>query len=220
MIYIDILILAMIAIFILNRLRSVLGKKTGNEPDFVERITSRKNQGNETKPDLEINTTEKKSNVLIDYKQNTSLNDKLNFIKQKDKTFNLTSFLNGANKAFEYIIDCYVNNKENELSKLLSTEMLAEYKKEIKNRKKKKEKLEIQIIELKEPLMKDVNINGNVANIQIEYKSQQIQVTRDAEDKIVDGDINQILSIKEIWVFSKKLNNKSPIWTLQEILDT
>lgn len=68
--------------------------------------------------------------------------------------------------------------------------------------------------------MKDVNINGNVANIQIEYKSQQIQVTRDAEDKIVDGDINQILSIKEIWVFSKKLNNKSPIWTLQEILDT
>lgn len=220
MIYIDILILAMIAIFILNRLRSVLGKKTGNEPDFVERITSRKNQGNETKPDLEINTSEKKSDVLIDYKQNSSLNDKLNLIRQKDKTFNLKSFLNGANRAFEYIIDCYVKNKENELSKLLSSQMLTEYKKEIKNREKKKEKLEIQIIELKEPLMRDVNIDGNIAKIHIEYKSQQIQVTRDADDKIVDGDINQILSIKEIWVFSKKLNIKSPIWILEEILDT
>ena len=59
MIYIDILILAMIAIFILNRLRSVLGKKTGNEPDFVERITTRKNTSSETKPDLEINTKKK-----------------------------------------------------------------------------------------------------------------------------------------------------------------
>ena len=71
MIYIDILILAMIAIFILNRLRSVLGKKTGNEPDFVERITTRKNTSNETKPDLEINTKKTLKDHPIDYKENS-----------------------------------------------------------------------------------------------------------------------------------------------------
>ena len=219
MIYIDILILAMIAIFILNRLRSVLGKKTGNEPDFVERITTRKNTSNETKPDLEINTKKTLKDHPIDYKENSSLNEKLNYIKQNDKTFNLMTFLDGAKKAFEYIIDSYVNNKESELSKLLSGQILDEYKKEIKKRKKSNERLEIEIIELKEPVIKDVETNGNIARIHVEYKSQQIQVTKNQSDEIVEGDLNQILSIKEIWIFSKKLNSKSPIWALEEILD-
>ena len=219
MIYIDILILAMIAIFILNRLRSVLGKKTGNEPDFVERITTRKNTSSETKPDLEINTKKTLKDHPIDYKENSSLNEKLNYIKQKDKTFNLKIFLDGAKKAFEYIIDSYVNNKESELSKLLSGQILDEYKKEIKKRKKSNERLEIEIIELKEPVIKDVETKGNIARIHVEYKSQQIQVTKNQNDEVVEGDLNQILSIKEIWIFSKKLNSKSPIWALEEILD-
>ena len=53
----------------------------------------------------------------------------------------------------------------------------------------------------------------------MEYKSQQIQVTKNQSDEVVEGDLNQILSIKEIWIFSKKLNSKSPIWALEEILD-
>ncbi len=219
MIYIDILILAMIAIFILNRLRSVLGKKTGNEPDFVERITTRKDTSSETKPDLEINTKKTSKDLPIDYKENSSLNEKLNYIKQKDKTFNLKTFLDGAKKAFEYIIDSYINNNEKELSKLLSGQILGEYKKEIKKRTKSNEKLEIEIIELKEPIIKNVETNGNNARIHVEYKSQQIQVTKNKNDEIIEGDLNQILSIKEIWIFSKKLNSKSPIWALEEILD-
>ena len=218
MIYIDILILAMIAIFILNRLRSVLGKKTGNEPDFVERITTRKNTSSETKPDLEINTKKTLKDHPIDYKENSSLNEKLNYIKQKTKPSILRHFWM-EQKAFEYIIDSYVNNKESELSKLLSGQILDEYKKEIKKRKKSNERLEIEIIELKEPVIKDVETNGNIARIHVEYKSQQIQVTKNQSDEVVEGDLNQILSIKEIWIFSKKLNSKSPIWALEEILD-
>ena len=49
--YIDILILAMIAVFIINRLRNVLGKKTGNESDIVDKFTQRKNTFNESEPD-------------------------------------------------------------------------------------------------------------------------------------------------------------------------
>ena len=50
--YIDILILAMIAVFIINRLRNVLGKKTGNESDLVEKFTQRKNTVSYTHPTL------------------------------------------------------------------------------------------------------------------------------------------------------------------------
>ena len=68
-------------------------------------------------------------------------------------------------------------------------------------------------------MIKDVETNGNIARIHVEYKSQQIQVTKNQSDEVVEGDLNQILSIKEIWIFSKKLNSKSPIWALEEILD-
>ena len=65
-------------------------------------------------------------------------------------------------------------------------------------------RLEIEIIELKEPVIKDVETNGNIARIHVEYKSQQIQVTKNQSDEVVEGDLNQILSIKEIWIFLKK----------------
>ena len=220
MIYIDILILAMIAIFILNRLRSVLGKKTGNEPDFVERVSTRKENSVESKPDIETNTKIKDKELRINSKQNSSLNERLNQIKKIDKAFNLDMFINNSKRAFEFIIKSYVNNNEKELSKLLSKEILQDYKNEIRKREKNKERLEIEIIELKEPVIKKVSIDSNLAKIQVEYKSQQIQATYDINDKIIDGDVNQILSIKEVWIFSRKLNNKSPIWTLEEILDT
>ena len=94
------------------------------------------------------------------------------------------------------------------------------YKSEISKRKKKKHELQIEIIEIKEPVIIDVKVSSdNTAVISLEYSSQQIQVTRDFDKNLIDGDPNQILDIKEIWVFSKKLGKKSPIWTLEEILD-
>ena len=50
--YIDILILAMIAVFIINRLKNVLGKKTGNESDIAEKFTQKRSTFKESEPDL------------------------------------------------------------------------------------------------------------------------------------------------------------------------
>ena len=70
--YIDILILAMIAVFIINRLRNVLGKKTGNESDIVEKFTQRKNTFNESEPDSVSDKKDTKLNNSV--KQNRDRN--------------------------------------------------------------------------------------------------------------------------------------------------
>ena len=49
--YIDILILAMVAIFIINKLRNTLGKKTGNEHDIANKFTRGKSDLKESSPD-------------------------------------------------------------------------------------------------------------------------------------------------------------------------
>ena len=53
--------------------------------------------------------------------------------------------------------------------------------------------------------------------IKLEFKSQQVQTTRDSKDKIIDGNDNLILNITELWTFSKELKNKNPNWVLEEI---
>ena len=221
MIYIDILILAMIALFILNRLRGVLGKKTGNETDMANNLRAKREKVfSETKPDLEIKERVKKKDGQITYLKNTKFDDQLNIIKKIDDSFDITDFLNGAKSAFEYIIKTYVKNNDKELEKFLSKNILNIYKSEISKRKKKKHELQIEIIEIKEPVIKNVKVSSDdTAVISLEYSSQQIQVTRDFDKNLIDGDPNQILDIKEIWVFSKKLGKKSPIWILEEILD-
>jgi len=221
MIYIDILILAMIAIFILNRLRGVLGKKTGHETDMVNNLKAkRKEVFSETQPDKEVKVKNRKKDSVIVYNTNPKINDQLNIIKKMESSFNLEEFLSGAKNAFEYIINTYVKNDEKELEKFLSKNILNIYKNEIALRKKRNHKIQIEIIEIKEPVIRNVKVSSNnTATISLEYTSQQIQVTRDIDNNLVEGDPNQILDIKEIWVFSRKLGGKSPIWTLEEISD-
>ena len=64
----------------------------------------------------------------------------------------------------------------------------------------------------------DINIEKNkLCFIKLEFKSQQVQTTRDSKDKIIDENDNLILNITELWTFSKELKNKNPNWVLEEI---
>ena len=85
--YIDILILAMIAVFILNRLKNVLGKKTGNETNIVEKFNLRNDRYKESKPDKTLkNNIEKKNNEnLIFFHKNANFNKILNEITKFEK---------------------------------------------------------------------------------------------------------------------------------------
>lgn len=224
--YIDILILAMIAVFILNRLKNVLGKKTGNETNIVEKFNLRNDRYKESKPDKTLkNNIEKKNNEnLIFFHKNANFNKILNEITKFEKSFNLDQFLDNAKKAFEYIINAYSANNFKLLEGLLDKTLYQEYKKDIDLRLNKKEKLEITLIGLKDPSLIDVKMKKikkeNVAEISLEYSSEQIHVLKNHNDEVVDGDTNQILDIKENWTFIRKLNSKNPNWTLLKISET
>ena len=138
--YIDILILAMIAVFIINRLRNVLGKKTGNESDIVEKFTQRKNAFKESEPDsvsdqkfskLDKNDVKKKLH------SNKKINSAINEILKIDDNFEINSFCDGAKKAFEFILTEFSNNNLKALEKLLSRSIYKVFEEQINLRKKK-----------------------------------------------------------------------------------
>ena len=218
--YIDILILAMIAVFIINRLRNVLGKKTGNESDIVEKFTQRKNTFNESEPDSVSNKKGAKLNnsVKKNLHSNKKINSVINEILKIDDKFEISSFCDGAKKAFEYILTEYSANNLKALEKLVSKPIYKTFEDQINLRAKKKEKLEITVISVKNPEIKSVNLEKkHVAYFKLLFDSEQVQVTKNSNDEVIDGDNNQILQIKEIWTFSKNLKSKDPNWILEEI---
>ena len=218
--YIDILILAMIAVFIINRLRNVLGKKTGNESDIVEKFTQRKRSFNESEPDSvsDLKVSKLDNHVKKNLHSNKKINSAINDILKIDAEFEVNSFCEGAKKAFEFILTEYSGNNLKALEKLVSKNIYKAFEDQINLRAKKKEELEITVISVKNPEIKSVSLEKKcIAYFKLLFDSEQVQITKNSKGEVVDGDNNQILQIKEIWTFSKNLKSKDPNWILEEI---
>ena len=215
--YIDIIILAMIAIFIINRLRNALGKKTGNESDIVEKFTQKRTEFKESEPDDISKGQNKRKPVDRKHHSDPKINKSINEILKIEPNFDPSSFCNGAKKAFEYILTEYCKDNIKSLEKLVSKNILSSFSAQIKERQKKSEKLEITVISIKEPAIKNIAVQKNKAIIKLFFASEQVQLTKDKNDKVIEGDSNQILSIAENWTFSKDMKSKDPNWTLEEI---
>ncbi|PPR38777.1 MAG: hypothetical protein CFH30_01018 [Alphaproteobacteria bacterium MarineAlpha8_Bin1] len=223
--FFDILILAMIAVFIINRLRNTLGKKTGNESDIVKKYSiDRTTSFKESVPDeISSNTsnTLNKKDLNKKLHSNPKINSVLSKICQYNNDFSLESFIDGAKKAFEYIIKSYSQDKIDSLKKLVSKDMLDIFSTEIKNRKKRKQSLDITLIGIEKPEITKAEITSkNLTKITLKFITEQIQITKNSKGEIIEGDSNQILSITEFWTFSKKITNKDPNWTLEEIQES
>ena len=217
--YFDILILAMIAVFILNRLRNVLGKKTGEEPNRNRELHLNEKDYNESKPDKETHKNgevNKKDNLII-FHEDKKINRSLNEIRKLESKFDTEDFLDKAKKAFEFILKAYSKNNLKSLETLLDKELFLEYKKDVTLRIKKKQFFEITIIGVKKPVIVDSKIKDKDAQIAVKYQSEQIHVTKNSSGEIIEGDVNQILTIQEIWTFSRKLKSRNPNWSLQNI---
>ena len=218
--YIDILILAMIAVFIINRLRNVLGKKTGNESDIVEKFTQRKNAFKESEPDSisDEKVTKLDHNIKKTFHSNKKINSVINEIIKIDNNFEINSFFEGAKKAFEFILTEYSSNNLKVLEKLVNKNIYKEFENQINLRTNKNEELVITVISVKNPEIKSVNLEKKyTAYFKLLFESEQVQLTKNSKGEIIDGDSNQILQIKEIWTFSKNLKSNDPSWILEEI---
>ena len=95
--------------------------------------------------------------------------------------------------------------------------MFKMFDKQINNRTKKNENLDVSIIGIKEAKIEDASIKSSIASIKVKFSSEQVQVIKNDKGKIISGDGNQILSIVESWFFSKDLKRNDPNWVLEKI---
>ena len=214
----DLIFFLIVAIFLIVRLKSVLGKRTGNEKkpkdifmyqdSILESDKKKVLEGKETiKRKLSIGLPEKKINNL---KKSTSLEKILYF----DKNFLTKKFLEGAKIAFQSIIETYAKGEINKIKNLLSSNVFSAFSNEIKSRAKKKHSLEHTLISLKSADIKKMDVKSSIADIVVKFVSEQVNLLKNKKGKILSGNDEYIENHIDYWTFSKDLKSTNPNWKL------
>lgn len=218
--FLDIIFFAMIAVFLVMRLRSVLGRRTGHERQrdpFAGR-RAEEAQGDKVVPLPDRNrpmppdaTASPRPSAEADA---SPLQQGLAQIRAVDHNFDPDAFLQGARGAFEMIVRDYAAGDRDTLRPLLSDEVFQNFSTAIQERADAKETLETVLVGIAKAEIVEAELQGRMAFVTVKFVSEQINVTRDAEGKVVDGDPTHVATVTDIWTFARNPRSRDPNWTL------
>ena len=190
--FVDIILLAMFAGFIILRLRNILGRKTGHQGKPVSRYFPR---GMKTLKDLENNEAIRTNNVNEEVKK---------------------QFLKGANEAYEQIITSFANSDKKSLKNLLGKDLFSDFVEVIDERSKKQLKYETTFIGLKSSKILEFKKIENIYKVTVNFVSEIITCVKDKNNKVIEGNPDTIKTVNDVWKFSKNMWSQDPTWYLVE----
>jgi predicted lipid-binding transport protein (Tim44 family) len=204
----DILLFAGVAGFLLFRLRSVLGRRTGNEqrrdpftprpvaPPSASPFNVAPNNTAQPAPAAGIGT------------------DGLAALRAADPNFNADGFLAGARTAFEMIVKAFAAGDTATLQPLLSPDVFAAFSEAIRARQAAQETHETKIAAIKVAVIEHVAIEGGNGLVTVKLVTDQINATRAADGSVVEGDADKVIEKTDFWTFSRPVRSRNPNWIL------
>ena len=189
--YLDLILLAMIAGFIILRLRNVLGRKTGHEGKVVSNLSEKKFE--EFKKTIKL----KKQPTEFDTNQK----------KQ---------FLKGAEIAYETIINSFAQGDKKSLKDLVTKEMNQNFESAIEERNSKNIKSELTFIGIKSSTIEKFEKTAEALFFTVKFISEIISFKKDKDNNIIEGDPNKIKTVIDRWKFTRKISSMNPNWHLAE----
>ena len=189
--YLDLILLAMIAGFIILRLRNVLGRKTGHEGKVVSNLSEKKFE--EFKKTIKL----KKQPTEFDTNQK----------KQ---------FLKGAEVAYETIINSFAKGDKKSLKDLATEEMNKNFESAIEERNSKNIKSELTFIGIKSSTIEKFEKTAEALFFTVKFISEIISFKKDKDNNVIEGDPNKIKTVIDRWKFTRKISSMNPNWYLAE----
>jgi len=188
--YIDIILLAMFAGFIILRLRNILGRKTGHQGKPTRGFYPR---GMEVLKDIENNEAIKSGNIDENAKKH---------------------FLKGAEIAYEQIVTSFAKGDKGTLKRLLEKDLFNHFSKVIDERKNKQLTYETTFIGLKSSKILEFKKIENIYKVTVNFVSEIITCVKNKDDQVVEGNPDIIKTVNDEWQFSKNMWSQDPTWYL------
>lgn len=222
------LIFLALAVFVIWRLRSVLGQKTGTERspfkpvDRSQTPVARKEGDNVVRlPGADRVTPPAQAAAAPEPRDWRGIAEPgstvaigLEAVVQAELSFDPRVFLDGAKSAYEAIVIAFAKGDRKTLRMLLSKEVCEGFEREITEREARRQVLETTFVSLDKAEIVAVEVKNRVAQVTVRFLSHLITATRDADGKVVDGSAEAVVEVPDVWTFARTLGTRDPNWQL------
>jgi predicted lipid-binding transport protein (Tim44 family) len=233
----DIILIGLVAVFLILRLRSVLGKRTGSErppardpftppapPTAAPRVGDAPSGGQSGNDNIVPLPTASappprpspattgpggiRATVLPTASPGVAA------IRAADPSFEPTGFSAGARAAFTTIVEAFARGDTAVLRPLLDGPTYASFEAAIRGRAERKEKAETTLIGFEASDVAAAELQGTTATVTVRFVSEQINVVRNADGQIIDGNPNEVQKVIDLWTFRRDTKSSDPNWLL------
>lgn len=226
------LIVIGLAIFILFRLRSVLGTRTGNERSPLERrneaaakaaaktgdesVVQMRPRPVEPATDGDQERRARKLSAEIDQFAHgeTAVADGLKAIAEADPTFGPKIFVEGAKAAYEMIVTAFAQGDRQTLKNLLEKDVYDGFERAIKDREAMGHKVDFTFVGLPKVEISEAELDKRNASVTVRFDAEVVQATRDKDGTLIEGNADQVQVISDEWTFARNPKSRDPNWKL------
>jgi predicted lipid-binding transport protein (Tim44 family) len=199
--YFDILIFGVIAVFLILRLKNILGTKTDTHNQDINKKETSKNFSN-----------------IIPLKAKKNIGDlkEIEKILKTDPQFQVNEFLSGTTTFFKMVLDSFANGNVENIAQYLKPSVLKSFKIAINERLNEKETEIIELNSIQKNEIRSVSITKTSIKISVLFETFQVRALMNKDSNVIDGDKDNEILVKDEWVFERKINSKNPNWILIE----
>ena len=232
--FIDIILFALVAAFLILRLRNVLGRRDGHQqPQSQDPFKPPERGGRPARPARQDHPDDKviplpdrgerpaePREPVVDASWDGEtpeagpLGSGLAQIKVADRRFNENEFLSGARMAFEMILGAFAAGDTGALKPLLSPEVFGNFAQSIRERERAGETMELNVVEIRAAEIVEAYMAGRTAHVTVKFVSEQVVIVRDDKNEIVEGDPRRGAETTDFWTFARDTRSSDPNWTL------
>ncbi|MEM9797623.1 MAG: Tim44/TimA family putative adaptor protein [Pseudomonadota bacterium] len=209
---IQLLVLAAIALFLIVRLKSVLGTRTGFEkPPLADPRAA-----DEPRRDFEVIEGGPDRDITDHVDDGTPSAKALAAMKLAEPGFNVTEFVSGARQAYEMILMAFENGDLGPVQSFLSEDVYEAFLSVVSEREDKGFKVDANFIGVRETALQEADFDrdNEEAQITLKFVGEMTSVVRDGDGNIVEGNPNEIKKQKDVWTFARAMGSDDPNWKL------
>ncbi len=214
--YFDILLFAVITGLLLIRLHRVLGRRTGHESPPSEPLAGPESSSAaeaQLNPDAEPEQERSEADPAPADDRRAAAKG-LAGLQAADPSFDPDQFLAGAKHAFKMIVSAFAAGERKPLRSLLSDPVYRSFEASIEARQQERNVMEVRDIRVVHASIEDAYLEGTQAVVRVEFETEKIEVIRDSDGVVVDGDPDIPARANDLWTFSREVTSEDPNWIL------
>jgi predicted lipid-binding transport protein (Tim44 family) len=209
----EIVLLAMVALFVGLRLYSVLGRRTGHEQQPILRPAETGTPTEAAVPAADVPVERPETGGFV-YEEPATPG--IRAIVGADPAFDVGRFLEGAQAAYRMILEAFWRGDREELRHLVGGDVLASFEQAIVEREEAGEQLDNRLVQIERAVISDARLTGRTAEVDVRFDADIAAVTRDREGKVIAGTLSDAIPTHDVWTFRRDLASRDPNWLLVE----